>query len=54
MIAPRGSKIEIGLDGQIQIIKPPREMNPRDYGQNLVGVLGQDELVLSINQDTLW
>jgi hypothetical protein len=37
LIAPRGSKIEIGLDGQIQIIKPPTEMKERAFGNNLVG-----------------
>ncbi len=42
MIAPKGSKIEIGLDGQIQVYKPPAQdlTNPREYGQNYVGEYG--------------
>jgi hypothetical protein len=39
LVAPKGSKIEIGLDGQVQIFKPPvEELNrPREYGQNNIG-----------------
>ena len=50
-----GSKIEIGLDGQVQIFKPNvNDLNqPRDYGNNMLGN-GGDELVLPINQETSW
>jgi hypothetical protein len=36
-VAPKGSKIEIGLDGQINIIKDQREVvKPREYGNNQI------------------
>jgi hypothetical protein len=34
LVAPKGSRIEIGLDGNVQIFKPPVEdlNKPREYG----------------------
>ena len=51
MIAPKGSRVEIGLDGQIQIFKPSAQelAQPREYGQNVPGVAGSDEFVLPVN-----
>ena len=56
LIAPKGSKVEIGLDGQIQIYKPSAHdlSQPREYGMNVPGVSGQDEFVLPLNQDVTW
>lgn len=37
-------------------MKPPSsDLNiPRDYGGNVVGQSGQDELILPLNQDVTW
>ena len=38
-VAPKGSKIEVGYDGQLQIFRPPVEelSRPREFGQNVPG-----------------
>ena len=55
LVAPRGSKIEIGLDGKIEILKDPSMVNrPRDFGTNQIGETGHEELILNVDQDVMW
>ena len=54
IVAPMGSSVDIGLDGKIEIKKPPVHVlnQPRDsYGQN---DMQNDDLVLPIQQDITW
>jgi len=48
-IAPMGSKVEVGLDGKVNIIKPSAQAlnRPREFGENSVGE--HDEFILPIN-----
>ena len=51
MVAPKGSKVEVGLNGQVEITKPHASelSKPREYGENIPGVSGQDEFILPIS-----
>lgn len=55
-MAPKGSKVEVGVDGKVQIFKPTEaELNKdREYGENTVGTSKSDELILPLNQEVFW
>ena len=56
MVAPMGSRVQLGDKGEINIVKPPHHelTKPREFGENIPGTKGQDEFILPINQSVEW